>query len=70
MEKKSLKRFVEQVINGMRSLLSKFKLNHVTEVQEYQDKRVTGQTEALRQTMRGQFMKLKEKGLSIRIITL
>lgn len=41
--------------------------------QELPTERLTpqeGETEALRATMRNQFLKLKEKGLSIRIITL
>lgn len=62
--------YVKKVVKGIADVLLKISFIQSFDVPEYRGGYTKGDTEALRETMRGQFLQLKQKGLSIRIITM
>lgn len=61
---------VKRIVDGFTDVWSRIAVNNQSDAIEYRGTYSKGDTEVLRETMRGQFIQLKQKGLSIRIVTM
>jgi hypothetical protein len=61
---------INTIIDTATALWSKIMIGFSREGMEYPVDYDKDGTEALRETMRGQFLQLKQKGLSVRIVTM